>query len=456
MPAPTFSNLTANGASSATSFTTASVAPTGNRLILISIHAYISTGSVNPATPTVTGNGITYTLVKAQDTDNSGTDRGTIFVFRGMAASPSSGTITIDWGATTMTRCQWAVDQSDANVDTSGSNGSGAIVQNTGVTSSGTGTSNSVNFSSAMTSGNTGFSAWGHQATEGKTPRTSWSEIADTFAVSLSSVETQYIAGTDTAGSASWTSTVRSGGIIIEVKAGGATDATVTPSVVAATAAVPAPTVQTDETVTPSAVAAVAALPAPTVKTDQTVTPAVVAAVAALPAPSVSTGSNATVTPAVISVVGAVPAPTVQTDSTAAVAAVAAVGLVPAPTVQTGSTVTPGAIMATAVMLAPTIQTGVTVAPSVVAAVVVVPSPTITVPSSATVTPSVLALMVVLSAPAVHVTAPVPPGSWSTILIAKQLAQEYRTPVACPNDGTPLQSAPHGELFCPFDGWQFK
>ncbi len=27
-------------------------------------------------------------------------------------------------------------------------------------------------------------------------------------------------------------------------------------------------------------------------------------------------------------------------------------------------------------------------------------------------------------------------------------------PVACPNDGEPLQVAADGGLFCPFDGWR--
>lgn len=27
-------------------------------------------------------------------------------------------------------------------------------------------------------------------------------------------------------------------------------------------------------------------------------------------------------------------------------------------------------------------------------------------------------------------------------------------PAACPNDGTPLQTGPGGQLFCPFDGWR--
>lgn len=221
MPAPTFSNLAGSGASAATSFNTASVSPTANRLILVTIHAYISTGSTQPATPTVTGNGITYASVVEAATDNSGTDQGRIFVFRGMAASPSAGAITISFGAVTMTRCQWSVDQSDANVETGGTNGSSAIVQSTGASSASGATSLSINYPTAMTSGNSGFSAFGHQQTEAKTPRAGWTELADVTTVSLASVETQYIAGTDTAGSASWTTGSRSGGVIIEIAAAG-------------------------------------------------------------------------------------------------------------------------------------------------------------------------------------------------------------------------------------------
>jgi hypothetical protein len=29
-------------------------------------------------------------------------------------------------------------------------------------------------------------------------------------------------------------------------------------------------------------------------------------------------------------------------------------------------------------------------------------------------------------------------------------------PVACPNDGEPLEHGPSGELHCPFDGWTWQ
>lgn len=40
---------------------------------------------------------------------------------------------------------------------------------------------------------------------------------------------------------------------------------------------------------------------------------------------------------------------------------------------------------------------------------------------------------------------------------AAQLAREEREriPVACPNDGTPLEEAPDGTLHCKHDGWTY-
>jgi hypothetical protein len=39
----------------------------------------------------------------------------------------------------------------------------------------------------------------------------------------------------------------------------------------------------------------------------------------------------------------------------------------------------------------------------------------------------------------------------------RQIIDEYYhlDPVACPHDGTPLRGGPNGELYCPFDGWQW-
>lgn len=50
--------------------------------------------------------------------------------------------------------------------------------------------------------------------------------------------------------------------------------------------------------------------------------------------------------------------------------------------------------------------------------------------------------------------------SWEQLISigreARKLAEQEKTraPQACPNDGTPLLRGPHGELYCPWDGWR--
>jgi hypothetical protein len=50
--------------------------------------------------------------------------------------------------------------------------------------------------------------------------------------------------------------------------------------------------------------------------------------------------------------------------------------------------------------------------------------------------------------------------SWDQLrsILAEQKAavqaEQRIGPVACPNDGEPLQTGPGGVRFCPFDGWR--
>ncbi len=136
--------------------------------------------------------------------------------------------------------------------------------------------------------------------------------------------------------------------------------ATVTPSNVAAAAAVPSPAVSTGSTLTPSPVAAVAAIPAPEVSGGATATPGAVAASTTIPQPVLATGGNVTV----------------SADPVAAVATVLT------PAVQTGATATPATIAAVATVLTPHIQLPehATVAPAPLAVLVAVPPPVISTP----------------------------------------------------------------------------
>lgn len=52
--------------------------------------------------------------------------------------------------------------------------------------------------------------------------------------------------------------------------------------------------------------------------------------------------------------------------------------------------------------------------------------------------------------------------SWEQLLDIQREAAERRRqeddapPVACPNDGEPLERAPDGSLRCRFDGWTWQ
>lgn len=110
-----------------TSATTASISPTGNALVLCDV-VNIDSDFSAPATPTVSGNGLTWVQVATLTHVNIGpNDLVRITRFRAMGASPSSGTVTISCGVN-----QSAIAYSIyeiTGVDTSGTNGSGAVVQ---------------------------------------------------------------------------------------------------------------------------------------------------------------------------------------------------------------------------------------------------------------------------------------------------------------------------------------
>ena len=118
-------NLTSfQDSTDATSYATASITPTANYLVLASV---TSSKSGTPDTPTLSGNSLTWVQYNQIAYDTSGTQRTTTF-FRAMGASPSAGALTADFGGATQTACVIVVDQF-SGVDTSGTNGSGAIVQ---------------------------------------------------------------------------------------------------------------------------------------------------------------------------------------------------------------------------------------------------------------------------------------------------------------------------------------
>lgn len=118
--------LFAASATDATSYNTASVTPTANRLYLLAV--WSRTGiTADPNAPTVTGAGLTWVQVATVVYDNTSSSRRRLTVFRAMGAG-SAGALTIDFGGQTQTSATWDLTEFDG-VDTSGTNGSGAVVQ---------------------------------------------------------------------------------------------------------------------------------------------------------------------------------------------------------------------------------------------------------------------------------------------------------------------------------------
>jgi hypothetical protein len=214
--------------------------------------------------------------------------------------------------------------------------------------------------------------------------------------------------------------------IAVEVKGtAGGTDATATPAVVAAVAALPRPDVNVSAgpaaaaavaalprpavnvAAAPAAVTAVAALPRPDV--NVTVGASVVSAVVSLPTPTVLAGGNVTATPAAVAVVATVPRPGVNVAAGPAVVPVTVTAPQPALNVSAGPTV-----IATTVALArPNIN--VAAGPAAIAAAATVPGVAVNVTVGATVIPCVVALptpsvggTTAATPPAVTVTLAVP------------------------------------------------
>ena len=208
------SALTAGGTGvDATSFTTASITPTANRLILACAHTVQSTPFV---TPVVTGNGLTWVNINTRTQGVN--DHFTLF--RALGASPSAGGVTFNYTGTNIVRITWSIIEIDG-VDTSGTNGSGAIVQsavNSGDNTSNTLTVTLASFADAVN--NAAVGAFGvRSASDTLVAGTGFTFINQATIAEFSTTGTEFQLGEDTTVNASWTNNANRLGIAIEVKA---------------------------------------------------------------------------------------------------------------------------------------------------------------------------------------------------------------------------------------------
>lgn len=220
-----FSNLT-NGEDSdgGTDATTASISPSSNNLLLASVVNRTSV-SVDPTVPTLSGNGLTWVQIATIVFDTTSSSRRRISLFRAMGSSPSSGSVTITFGETTP-QALWSIEQV-SGVDTSGSDGAGAIVQSatnkdesvsTIVLTVTLGAFSSVDNATFGAFGNYGITAGSGTPGSGFTELTDLNQSANGIHLS-----TEYKLSNDTGVDYDFTENSQMGGIAIEIKASATT-----------------------------------------------------------------------------------------------------------------------------------------------------------------------------------------------------------------------------------------
>lgn len=209
-------NLVASGSTTdATSFTTASISPASNALLLLTVSYSPASGS---AAPTITGNGLTWTPVGGGEYGGAGSRR-LVRVWRAMGASPSSGAVTIDFGAISVESLNWSVDQF-TGVDTSGTNGSGAIVQSVQTINATTSTSLTLNLAAFGAAGNASFGVFSHAGAETFTPDADFTALCNRFVTTRNlSLLTEWRLADDDP-TATWATSSIRGGVAAEIKAG--------------------------------------------------------------------------------------------------------------------------------------------------------------------------------------------------------------------------------------------
>jgi len=198
-------------------YTTASITPPANELIVISILSRAVSGSTN--TPTITGNGLTWVLIDIE----AGTDGSNkVSMFRAMGTAPTTGNITISMGGQTQLYAYWNV-VSFSGVDITGTNGSGAVRQYNSNYNEGTNSGLSITLASFNDTNNIAYGAVraGNTITAGS----GFTEITEQSGEAI--FETEWKNSQDTTVDWSWSSTsAYTRGVAIEVQKSNEADPT--------------------------------------------------------------------------------------------------------------------------------------------------------------------------------------------------------------------------------------
>lgn len=214
-----------NGTLSAgqTSYATASWTPTANTLYLASVTT--RTGiTADPTIPTASGNGLTWVQIASVLYDDSSSSRRRVTLFRAMGASPTTGALTFDEAGQAQTDAGWSIEEV-TGTDTSGTNGSGAIVQSaTAVDVIGRSTALVVTLAAFASVNNSSFGVFGYTTAGGAiTIGSGFTQLADVqLGASSTRVTTEWELANDTTVDLTPDGVMQIGGIALEIKAASA------------------------------------------------------------------------------------------------------------------------------------------------------------------------------------------------------------------------------------------
>lgn len=203
-------------ATGVTSKSTASVTLTTNRFYLLTVTTRTDANDPNHATATSTG--AIWVEVNSNNYDNTGSQKRTT-VLRTMVSSNQTGAITIDFAGQTQSDVVWTLDEF-TGMDTTGSNGSGAVVQSAvNQDTSGTGTTLTTTLASFSSTNNATWCACSiGNGTGTSTAGTGFSKVSENNTASNLRLMTEFKNTNDTTADYTSSASCELGGIAIEIK----------------------------------------------------------------------------------------------------------------------------------------------------------------------------------------------------------------------------------------------
>jgi hypothetical protein len=199
-------------------YSTGSYTPAANRLMIACVHSALSGV---PNTPTVAGNGLTWTQFHSYSDDTAGTQhRLTAFVALS-GASPSAGAVTASFASQVQDGGSVIVDQYDG-ADISGT-ALAAIVQSKSGTVDGSGTDETITLDTAIGGGNATGGLIHHQADETTVAGSGYALLGfGSHAGPSNANATVFRSDGNVIVSGNWTTSSGKGGIAWEIKVAGA------------------------------------------------------------------------------------------------------------------------------------------------------------------------------------------------------------------------------------------